>query len=115
MPCRTRQRGWDVEGLGIVYLEASATGLPVVAGDSGGAPDAVLDGTTGFVVGGREPEALVRRLAELLEDRGLAARMGRAGRGWVERSWGWQHSADRLHQLLAGQDPDEPAGAGEGI
>ena len=53
MPCRTRRGGLDVEGLGIVYLEASATGLPVVAGDSGGAPDAVLDGETGYVVDGR--------------------------------------------------------------
>ena len=48
MPCRTRNRGLDVEGLGIVYLEASATGLPVVAGDSGGAPDAVREGETGL-------------------------------------------------------------------
>ena len=48
MPCRTRNRGLDVEGLGIVYLEASASGLPVVAGDSGGAPDAVLAGETGL-------------------------------------------------------------------
>ena len=47
-------RGLDVEGLGIVYLEASAVGLPVVAGDSGGAPDAVRDGETGFVVDGRD-------------------------------------------------------------
>ena len=52
MPCRTRRAGLDVEGLGIVYLEASATGLPVLAGDSGGAPDAVLDGETGYVVAG---------------------------------------------------------------
>ena len=50
MPCRTRRAGLDVEGLGIVYLEASATGLPVVGGDSGGAPDAILDGETGYVV-----------------------------------------------------------------
>ena len=54
MPCRTRRGGLDVEGLGIVYLEASATGLPVVAGDSGGAPDAVVDGETGYVVDGRD-------------------------------------------------------------
>ena len=50
MPCRTRRAGLDVEGLGIVYLEASATGLPVIGGDSGGAPDAILDGETGYVV-----------------------------------------------------------------
>ena len=54
MPCRTRRGGLDVEGLGIVYLEASATGLPVISGDSGGAPDAILPGETGYVVGGRD-------------------------------------------------------------
>jgi len=54
MPCRTRRGGLDVEGLGIVYLEASATGLPVIGGDSGGAPDAILPGETGYVVGGRD-------------------------------------------------------------
>ena len=50
MPCRTRGAGLDVEGLGIVYLEASATGVPVVAGRSGGAPETVQDGETGLVV-----------------------------------------------------------------
>ena len=55
MPCRTRRAGLDVEGLGIVYLEASASGLPVIAGDSGGAPDAVLPGETGYVVPGGDP------------------------------------------------------------
>jgi hypothetical protein len=58
MPCRTRSGGLDVEGLGIVYLEASATGLPVVGGDSGGAPDAIGDGETGYVVPGRDVGAL---------------------------------------------------------
>ena len=106
MPCRTRQRGWDVEGLGIVYLEASATGLPVVAGDSGGAPDAVRDGETGFVVGGRDEDALVARISQLLGDRELATRMGQSGREWVEAEWGWARSARRLRQLLDGQDPD---------
>jgi phosphatidylinositol alpha-1,6-mannosyltransferase len=68
MPCRTRGAGLDVEGLGIVYLEASATGLPVLAGDSGGAPDAVREGETGFVVGGRDVAALAARLTDLLAD-----------------------------------------------
>ena len=70
MPCRTRRGGLDVEGLGIVYLEASASGLPVVAGDSGGAPDAVLEGETGFVIPNDEGAlvAIVDRLAVLLAD-----------------------------------------------
>ncbi|MFB9236227.1 glycosyltransferase family 4 protein [Plantactinospora siamensis] len=102
MPCRTRNRGLDVEGLGIVYLEASATGLPVVAGDSGGAPDAVRDGETGYVVGGRDGAALVDRLVSLLTDRQLAARMGAAGRSWVDREWRWDRQSARLTELLAG-------------
>ena len=102
MPCRTRRRGLDVEGLGIVYLEASATGLPVVAGDSGGAPDAVREGETGFVVSGRDPAALVDRLTRLLLDGPLAKRMGIAGREWVESEWGWDQQAERMRTLLAG-------------
>jgi len=105
MPCRTRHRGLDVEGLGIVYLEASATGLPVLAGDSGGAPDAVLDGETGYVVPGADLDAVVARLARLLSDAELAAAMGRAGRAWVERDWRWDTAAVRLALLL---DPDLP-------
>ena len=102
MPCRTRRRGLDVEGLGIVYLEASATGLPVIAGDSGGAPDAVLEGETGYVVGGRDRAALVGRVAELLEDTAKAQAMGKAGRAWVEREWQWDTLAARMTGLLAG-------------
>ncbi len=102
MPCRTRRGGLDVEGLGIVYLEASATGLPVVAGDSGGAPDAVRDGETGYVVDGRDPAAVADRLAQVLADPALAARMGAAGRAWVEGRWRWEAQADRLHRFLAG-------------
>ncbi|MEU9126761.1 glycosyltransferase family 4 protein [Kitasatospora sp. NPDC048540] len=102
MPCRTRRGGLDVEGLGIVYLEASATGLPVVAGDSGGAPDAVLEGETGYVVPGRSTEATAERIVRLLQDEQLRRRMGEAGRRWVERSWRWDLLAGRLTSLLAG-------------
>ena len=102
MPCRTRRGGLDVEGLGIVYLEGSATGLPVVAGDSGGAPDAVRDGETGYVVNGRDPSQLADRLGVLLTDRELARRMGAAGRAWVEREWRWDTQAQRMASLLAG-------------
>ena len=100
MPCRTRRGGLDVEGLGIVYLEASATGLPVIGGDSGGAPDAILDGETGYVVG--DPTALVARLAELLGDPGKARAMGEKGLAWVHREWRWELAAARLAALLDG-------------
>jgi phosphatidylinositol alpha-1,6-mannosyltransferase len=100
MPCRTRAAGLDVEGLGIVYLEASATGLPVVGGDSGGAPDAVLAGETGYVVGGRDVLALAARIGDLLSDRARAEAMGAAGRAWVEREWRWEAQAARLANLL---------------
>ncbi|MEU0562194.1 glycosyltransferase family 4 protein [Dactylosporangium sp. NPDC006015] len=105
MPCRTRRRGLDVEGLGIVYLEASATGLPVVAGDSGGAPDAVREGETGFVVPGRAVPAVADRITTLLRDPALAARMGAAGRAWVESEWRWETQADRLRTLLTQAPP----------
>ncbi|MBL7256489.1 glycosyltransferase family 4 protein [Paractinoplanes lichenicola] len=101
MPCRTRARGLDVEGLGIVYLEASATGLPVLGGDSGGAPDAVREGETGYVVGGRDIQAIAARLTELLTDTARAKEMGVAGRAWVEQEWRWETQAARLDRLLA--------------
>jgi len=100
MPCRTRRFGLDVEGLGMVFLEASATGLPVIAGDSGGAPDAVRVGETGFLVDGRDRSELTGRLVQLLRDRELAERFGRAGRAWVERDWQWDRIADRLAELV---------------
>jgi phosphatidylinositol alpha-1,6-mannosyltransferase len=100
MPCRTRRQGLDVEGLGIVYLEASATGLPVVAGNSGGAPDAVLENETGYVVDGRDVPTIADRLVTLLKDRDLARKMGAAGRAWVEKEWRWDTQGHRLTTLL---------------
>ena len=100
MPCRTRRGGLDVEGLGIVYLEASSAGLPVICGDSGGAPDAVLDGETGFVVPGRSVPALAERITGLLADPARAQAMGQRGRAWVEQEWDWTRVAGRLDALL---------------
>jgi len=102
MPCRTRAAGLDVEGLGIVYLEASAIGLPVVAGDSGGAPDAVRPGETGFVVDGRDVPAVAAQVAGLLADPAEARRLGTAGRAWIEAEWRWETQAARMATLLAG-------------
>jgi phosphatidylinositol alpha-1,6-mannosyltransferase len=102
MPCRSRRGGLEVEGLGIVFLEASATGLPVVAGRSGGSPDAVLDGETGWVVDGTSVEEVAGRIGDLLADPARARAMGAAGRAWVERDWRWDLLAGRLRTLLAG-------------
>jgi len=102
MPCRTRGAGLDVEGLGIVYLEASASGVPVVAGRSGGAPEAVQQGRTGLVVDGRSADQIADAVSRILEDPELAARMGAAGRQWILERWRWQTHAARLATLLTG-------------
>ena len=102
MPCRTRGAGLDVEGLGIVYLEASATGVPVVAGRSGGAPETVVDGETGLVVDGWDVGAIAAAVGDVLADPDRAVRMGAAGRRWVVDNWQWRYKAQRLGELLSG-------------
>jgi len=102
MPSRNRLGGLEVEGLGIVYLEASACGLPVIAGDSGGAPDAVLEGETGFIVDGNSIIDISSRAIQLLHDPDLRARMGACGRAWVEERWRWDQIAEQHQALLAG-------------
>jgi phosphatidyl-myo-inositol dimannoside synthase len=102
MPCRTRGAGLDVEGLGIVSLEASASSVPVVAGRSGGAPEAVQEGRTGLVVDGRSIDRIADAVSRILEDPDLAARMGAAGRQWILERWRWQTHAARLATLLTG-------------
>ena len=102
MPCRSRAAGLEVEGLGIVFLEASSTGLPVVAGRSGGSPDAVLEGRTGVLVDGRRVAEVAEAVAGLLADPARARSMGAAGREWVQGEWRWDVLAARLRALLAG-------------
>ncbi|NEA48875.1 glycosyltransferase, partial [Streptomyces sp. SID10815] len=100
MPCRTRRGGLEAEGLGIVFLEAAASGLPVVVGASGGAPDTVVDGKTGMVVDGADAAAVAGALSGLLLDTERAAALGAAGRDRVRDSWSWDASARRLTHLL---------------
>jgi phosphatidyl-myo-inositol dimannoside synthase len=100
MPCRTRWAGLDVEGLGIVYLEAQACGVPVVAGRSGGAPETVRDGITGTVVDGHDRRAVAAALHRWLASPADRASAGRAGRAWVEDRWGWEAIAGRFAALL---------------
>ena len=96
MPCRSRYLGLEVEGWGNVFLEAAACGTPCVAGDSGGAAEAVVDGETGLVVDGRHVGQVAEAVAGLLDDPQRAARMGKAGRSRVERAHTWPVIAERL-------------------
>jgi len=100
MPAREEKQAASVEGFGIVYLEASASGLPVVAGRSGGVAEAVREGETGFLVPPNDPESLVLVLRRLLTDPELRRRMGQAGRQWVEEEMGWDRAAAQIGQVL---------------
>jgi phosphatidylinositol alpha-1,6-mannosyltransferase len=102
MPCRTRGAGLDVEGLGIVFLEASATGVPVIAGCSGGAPETVRHNKTGLVVDGRSVDQVTDAVGGILADPNRAAAMGAAGREWVTAHWRWDALAGRLGELVRG-------------
>ncbi|MDP1851925.1 MAG: glycosyltransferase family 4 protein [Candidatus Planktophila sp.] len=100
MPSRSRFAGLEVEGLGIVYLEASACGLPVIAGASGGAPDAVIDGQTGVVVDGLNCAAIASAAIQMLYNPTQSHSMGLEGRRWVVENWRWQIWADEFAKLL---------------
>jgi phosphatidylinositol alpha-1,6-mannosyltransferase len=100
MPARDRFFGLEVEGLGIVYLEASACALPVIVGNSGGAPDAVISEKTGLIVDGTSPDAIANSIKTLLQQPELAKSYGSAGREWVVNEWRWEIWSKRFNSLL---------------
>ena len=100
MPSRSRFLGLEVEGLGISYLEASACGLPVIAGASGGAPDAVDQGKSGVVVSGVDNDAIVKAVISFLNDPEISKTMGQHGRKWVIEKWRWEIWSKAFEQLL---------------
>lgn len=100
MPSRDRFFGLEVEGLGIVYLEASACGVPVIVGKSGGAPDAVIQNQTGLIVDGTKPQEISDAICRLFADKELARQMGRQGREWVVENWRWQIWSEKFNTLL---------------
>jgi phosphatidylinositol alpha-1,6-mannosyltransferase len=100
MPSRSRFLGLEVEGLGISYLEASACGLPVIAGASGGAPDAVDQGKSGVVVSGVDNDAIAKAVISFLNDPDISKTMGQYGRKWVIEKWRWEIWSEAFEQLL---------------
>ena len=100
MPSRSRFFGLEVEGLGIVYLEASSCSLPIIAGNSGGAPDAVLEGETGLVVDGRNANKIAESVIFLLDNPQKARAMGECGREWVLQNWSWSNWSEEFQKLL---------------
>jgi phosphatidylinositol alpha-1,6-mannosyltransferase len=100
MPSRSRFGGLEVEGLGIAYLEASACGLPVIAGSSGGAPDAVVDGKSGEVVNGTDITAIAKTVIKFFRDPEGSRQMGQFGRNWVVEKWRWEIWSQAFERLL---------------
>lgn len=88
-----------VEGLGLVLLEAAATGVPAVGSRLGGIPEGVIDGRTGYLVPERDPAALAVRIGELLDDPAKRYRMGAEGRALVERCFDIERQTAKLETL----------------
>ena len=100
MPSRSRFAGLEVEGLGIVYLEASACELPIVGGLSGGAPDALIEGETGLAVDGKNPDSVAEAVKELLRNPERAKALGKRGRQWIIDEWEWRHWSEKFNELF---------------
>ena len=100
LPVRTRLAGLNPEGLGLAALEAAACGLPVIVGDSGGAPETVRDGDTGFVVPSRDHQQLAARLSQLLDNPQLAQQMGARGRRYICAHFSTESARVKLREAL---------------
>ena len=100
MPCRSRFRGLENEGLGAVFLQAAAVGRPAIAGQSGGAPEAVLHGDTGLVVDGRSVAAVEGAILRLLRAPEEARAMGERAAARVHADMTWAQMSGRLETLL---------------
>jgi phosphatidyl-myo-inositol dimannoside synthase len=100
LPVRTRWAGLNPEGLGLAALEAAACGLPIIIGDSGGAPETVAHGDTGFVVPSRDHRQLADRISLLLDNPGMAQEMGARGRRYVCAQFSTESARATLRQAL---------------
>jgi phosphatidylinositol alpha-1,6-mannosyltransferase len=101
MPSRTQLEHDSVEGFGLVYLEAGASGKPVVAGRSGGVEEAVVDGGTGLLVDPTESEDVAKALIRLLSDRELRGRLGNQGYERVRKEYTWDIVGRHVMEILS--------------
>jgi phosphatidyl-myo-inositol dimannoside synthase len=100
LPVRTRLAGLNPEGLGLAALEAAACGLSVIVGDSGGAPETVREGESGFVVPSGDHALLAERLMLLLDNPALAQDMGARGRQYVSAQFSTEVARRRLCEMF---------------
>src|SRR5262249_36119601 len=114
LPCRDDRHGLQTEGLGLSILEASASGLPVVVGTSGGSPQSVRPGRTGLLIDAHQPAAVAGALLDLLDHPDQARAMGAAGRRWMLDAWTWDQSGQRLAAALR-SEPGAGAGGRTGV
>jgi phosphatidylinositol alpha-1,6-mannosyltransferase len=100
MPSRDQLAACSVEGFGLVFLEAAACAKPAIGGRSGGIPDAIVDGVTGFLVNPTDPDDIAGALARVLNDSELATRLGQQGRSRVVKDFAWARVADQVQGIL---------------
>jgi phosphatidylinositol alpha-1,6-mannosyltransferase len=94
-----REQEGDIEGFGMVFLEASAAGKPVVGGRSGGVYDSIVEGVTGLLVNPEDVDELASKLRQLILDRGLRQRLGSAGLQRAKTEFSWETRARRLREI----------------
>lgn len=97
-----REIAGDIEGFGMVFLEANAAGKPVIGGESGGTSESIRNGETGFRINGEDLDELTERILHLLASPEMATQLGREGQRWVCRELSWEAVAERTHQVVAG-------------
>lgn len=96
----SRQIGDDFEGFGIVYLEASLCGKPIVAGRSGGVEDAVLDGETGLLVNPEDTKEIADAIIKLAKDEGLRKSLGEAGKKRAGEEFNWRRQVKKIYSII---------------
>jgi len=99
MPARQGPEG-DIEGFGLVFLEANSHGLPVIAGNTGGQTEAVVDGSTGLIVDSLSTSQIAQAVIKLITDQKLARRLGEQGKKRVQEEFNWDNETRKIEKLL---------------